>query len=1433
MDNSSSNSVLTQLAEPVLTLLVVDDSEIDRGIYLRLLQAIHTVTYRILQAETLEEGWSIWQAQRPDIVFLDLKLPDGNGLEFLEAIQPFYADTQLPVIVLTGQGDERLAVRAMKLGATDYLIKADLTTELLTASVRQILDRMALARQLQRSQQHTTVMADIALRIRQFLRLDQVLTAIVQEVRDFLAADRVVIYRFNPDRSGIIVAESVIPPWLSCLDIHLTDTCFQTNSIPQAYFEGRFFVTHDVYTANLTPCHLELLERFQVRANLVVPILLPHIQTEQPVDLSSEPAIDFASLTAAAAPVRLWGLLMVHQCSGSRYWDNADVHLVHQLAVQSAIAIQQANLYHNLQAFNASLEQQIDRRTRELAASEQKFRGIFDNAQQFMAVLDCTGKLLEVNQTALHSKGLNLQQVINQPFWQTPWWDISQAVRDQLQAAIARAVNGETIRYEVELLSVDNQIVPVDLTLSPIRDTHGKVTMVIVEGRDISVAKRIEMMLRFQAQVLDQISDAVISINLDGIILTWNQGAEQLYGYTAQEMIGQPITVLYDDPAEFSTQILPPLLAQGHHTVEVRVRNRAGELLYVNLRLSVVRDEFDRVIRFVGSAHNITQQKQADAALRSSQEALRRSEAFNRLAVEASGIGTWDLIFPAQTCIISRQMAQLMGYADDQTIVPMQQWQASVFPTDRPVITAALTATIEHDRPFEVEFRIQLPTGEIRWLSSRGALTRDPNGQPLRIRGTSVDISDRKQMELALAELNQTLEAKVRERTLELQALSERLSLALTSGGIGSWVWDLQTNRVTWDERLFELYGLDPTPDLAIAYEDWRACIHPDDLQFAEALLQQILVNNVPYQTDLRIYRPDGSLRHLQSYAMLIRGADQQPQRMIGVNIDITDLKQAEAENHQLRERLEFVLSSSPAIIFTCQPTDDYAVTFVNDNVRLVMGYEPEEVLNDPQLWNRCLHPDDAPRVLENLPQIFQQDFYIHEYRFRHQLGHYLWLQSGLRLMRDAQGNPIELVGYTIDISDRKEAELQLQRSNAELIRATRLKDEFLANISHELRTPLSAILGITESLQEEILGPITDSQRQALQTIETSGTHLLCLLTDLLDLSKLVDPSKLEASQAEFPLAPTPVEALCRSSLNFVQPQAQKKRIRFQIKLPRHPLPDLVVDERRIRQVLINLLSNAVKFTPPGGQVTLEVSPLPATAPAVQADSAAAYLRISVTDTGIGIAPANLKKLFKPFVQIDTALNRQYEGTGLGLVLVKQMVELHGGTVDFTSEEGIGSCFSVTLPCTPNAVPADAAPSAVPTSAPPPAITDRTTQILLVDDNPANMKTTSGYLQARGYVVWLADKAADAIARLQTEQPDLILIDISMSGMDGLDLIQRIRALPNCSEIPIIALTSFATDSDRDRYRAAGATDYLPKPLQLKQLTLTIQRHLQPVQSV
>ena len=395
-------------------------------------------------------------------------------------------------------------------------------------------------------------------------------------------------------------------------------------------------------------------------------------------------------------------------------------------------------------------------------------------------------------------------------------------------------------------------------------------------------------------------------------------------------------------------------------------------------------------------------------------------------------------------------------------------------------------------------------------------------------------------------------------------------------------------------------------------------------------------------------------------------------------------------------------------------------------------------------------------------------------------------------------------------VADRT-AELVL--ANSELSRVMRSKDDFLSAMSHELRTPLNAILGLSESLAEGVYGDMNTKQVKSINTIAESGHHLLALINDLLDIAKI------GAGKMELELTNTHVEDVCQASLRLVLELAQKKNLKLALSMDNKSVM-LTADERRLKQILVNLLSNAVKFTPEGGSVTL------ATTCDVESES----LMFSVRDTGIGIAAEDLSRLFSPFTQLDSKLSRQYAGTGLGLTLVLRLVEMHGGSVTVESEIGKGSCFTIRIPCKGLDTLITHNPSGTTSLSEITSIQElpsNTPLILVADDNEINLMTVTDYLRANKLRVIQARDGLEAVKMVREHAPSLVLMDIQMPLMDGLDAIAHLRADDKHTAMPIIALTSRAMVGDRERCIAVGANDYLSKPVNMKQLVKTIHTHL------
>ena len=348
--------MLNEMTAHPYTILIVDDSAEDREVYCRYLKKEIIFDYKIVEAESGEEGLEQYILAQPNLILLDYLLPDLDGLEFIEELNA--QDGPLPpIIMLTGQGNEAIAVEAMKSGVQDYLIKGKLTPEILTNSVKSVLQQYRLQSLLNKNIQQQQLIAETSLRIHQSLDLDKILDTAVEEVQLLLNCDRVIIYKFAPDLTGDIVAESVKSGWKQSLGQKIIDTCFQEKGVAK-YKRGETLAINNIYESGLSKCHIKLLEEFQVQANAIVPILL------SPTSLEPDDA-------------RLWGLLIAHQCSNHRQWEIDEVALLDKLSVQIAIAIQQAELFDHLQSelnTRKILERKLASRVQKLEETKQSLK---------------------------------------------------------------------------------------------------------------------------------------------------------------------------------------------------------------------------------------------------------------------------------------------------------------------------------------------------------------------------------------------------------------------------------------------------------------------------------------------------------------------------------------------------------------------------------------------------------------------------------------------------------------------------------------------------------------------------------------------------------------------------------------------------------------------------------------------------------------------------------------------------------------------------------------------------------------------------------------------------------------------------------------------------------------------------------------------------
>ncbi|MBE9031043.1 AAA family ATPase [filamentous cyanobacterium LEGE 11480] len=773
---------------------------------------------------------------------------------------------------------------------------------------------------------------------------------------------------------------------------------------------------------------------------------------------------------------------------------------------------------------------------------------------------------------------------------------------------------------------------------------------------------------------------------------------------------------------------------------------------------------------------------------------------------------------------ISSGCQKLLGIAATAVIADITRLTDLVHPDDQAEFNARIAQSAQTLTPKYVEWRAILADGQVKWIKSISRPVRQSDGSTI-WDGLMLDITDRK-----------IAEAAVQQSQRRYQRLADNVPGVIYQFKLAA---DGEQSLPYISPSCLEMFGV-TAADLMHHPKQYLDWIHPDDVAALRDSIDVSARNLQPWQSTLRCIKPSGELIWVEAVS---RPTPQPDHSVIwdGIAINITDRKITEVALSRSEARYQTIADNFPGVIYQWHHIVDGVdiIPYISSGCYDLFGITAAAAMADSQRITALIHPDHVFEFRQFLnPTDEANAVQSIELRIILASGATKWVRASSRPDRQPDGS-IVYDGLWFDISASKQAELEIQTANVELIRAIQIKDEFMATMSHELRTPLNSILGMSEGLREQVFGDLNQRQDRAISTIEMSGQHLLSLINDILDLSKL------ESGQTQMHWDQVSIVALCHNSLALIKQLAVQKRIRLDVQIAADTRSlYMQLDERRCQQMLINLLANAVKFTPDGGSVTLSVQleSLPPSSP----HDVAGFVRFSVIDTGIGIAPENLPQLFQPFVQIDRGLNRRYPGTGLGLALVKRIAEMHSGGVDVTSQVGQGSCFQVRLPIltVENSLLGPSTERS--TSAnqlshvrqdcsltAPESLSDGQQLILLVEDHAANREMITGYLEIQGYQLLVAEHGKAALELLQRHRPpDLILMDIQMPGMDGLEAIRHIRSQPTYALIPIIALTALAMPGDEENCLAAGANAYLTKPIKLKYLTDKMQSLLEPPQS-
>ncbi|MBD2252027.1 PAS domain-containing hybrid sensor histidine kinase/response regulator [Nostoc parmelioides] len=774
----------------------------------------------------------------------------------------------------------------------------------------------------------------------------------------------------------------------------------------------------------------------------------------------------------------------------------------------------------------------------------------------------------------------------------------------------------------------------------------------------------------------------------------------------------------------------------------------------------------------------ISQRQEVDAALTESEERWK-------LALDAANLGFWDWNVLTEKVVWSENHELLFGLVPGSFDGAYETFLSCVHPEDRESVMGVVSACLENKTDYYDEFRIVWPEQSIHWIAAKGRFFYNEQEQPVRMIGVCMDITESKRSE----ENTRQLATQVQEQANILNAI-------------------LATS-------VDHIYILNRTGHYQYVSYGGAAVLglHPQQMigkTVREINLPQELIDKIngqflavmkagePIKDECEYVAEDGT--HYYEYILTpLRNVDHRIEGVITVSRDMTEHKRAEQSIRNSEARFRRLFESN--LIGVAFWNVDGFITDANDAYLQIVGYTREEFDTLGKIsWRELTPPDyehlDTRAIAEVKTNGISR---IYEKQYIQRNGRRVSIVLGIALLDDSDEQG---VAFVLDISERKLAEQQrdrllcaerIARKDAEI--ANRIKDEFLAVLSHELRTPLNPILGWSKLLRSRQFDAATTDR--ALETIERNATLQTQLIEDLLDVSRILQ-GKLSLN-----VCPVSLPIVIGAAIDTVRLAAEAKEIKIQNVFDPE-LGEVMGDANRLQQVVWNLLSNAVKFTSPGGTVEIHLK-------AVN-DQA----QIQVIDTGKGITPEFLPYVFDYFRQADGTTTRKFGGLGLGLAIVRQVVELHGGTVQATSPgEGLGATFTVNLPLSPkheamnhedkNPVSANFQPATL-----------SGVRVLIVDDEPDIRDLVTFILEDYDVEVIAVSSAQEALEALSQSLPDIIVSDIGMPDVDGYMLMRQLRqrSPQEGGNIPAIALTAYAGEINQQQALAAGFQLHISKPV-------------------
>jgi PAS domain S-box-containing protein len=887
--------------------------------------------------------------------------------------------------------------------------------------------------------------------------------------------------------------------------------------------------------------------------------------------------------------------------------------------------------------------------------------------------------------------------------------------------------------------------------------------------------------------MIDSSEDAIHSVALDGTIVSWNHGAEVLFGYSSREIIGKNAATLAptnrcDEVKQYLGAIRQGVSISPFDTV---LLGKNGQTIDVSLSISPIRNAAGEVVGASGIARDIRPRLATERRLRESDERFRR--VFEHAPV-GMGLSSPDGRFLQ----VNAAFCKMVGYSEKELIETA--WATLTHPDDMGLSTRLLEQLRdEPDACVEAEKRYLHRDGAIVWVRIRISIVPDSDGNPYCHVVHVENITARKQAKEALLESE------------------ERFRIMADGCPTLIWVTDAEGCALFANRAYHEFCG---TSREQVEGSKWQELLHPEDAQAYVQEFRRVLQAQMPFRAEARVRRADGEWRLVAAYAEPRRSAGGKFLGLVGLCVDVTERKKSEEALRSSEEKFRQLAENVREVFWMMRPTAN-DVLYVSPAYEQIWGRSCDSLYQNPMSWMEAIHPDDRDRAHALWARQLQGELVESEYRIRTPDGKEKWICDRAFPIRNPSGQVIRLVGIAEEITERKryEAELISAREGAEA--ANQTKSRFLANMSHEIRTPMNGVIGMVQLLLESHLTP---EQRRYATVAQESGRTLVALIDDVLDLSKI------EAGRMTLEKVIFDVHNIVDGVVQLSRVQANAKGLRVQSRISAQIPRLLHGDPHRLRQVLTNLLSNATKFTE-RGEVTLE-------AELADKSDGTATIRFSIGDTGIGIRSDQIAGLFSPFTQADTSTTRKYGGTGLGLAICKHLVEMMSGSIGVNSREGQGSTFWFTavfvLASSEQQHPTNEVEGTLPGIRNGTTYSGQVGRILVAEDNATNREVVLAQLRRLGHNPTAVANGVEAVAAVAHGGYDLVLMDCEMPVMDGFEATRLIR----CSmggKVPIVAVTANAAPADRNRCLHEGMNDYLAKPIELGHLAEVLAKWLSP----